>query len=321
MCMCSHTSPSEAPDNTFCETGLHAKHARVCVAARAVDTVTKVPDIVVWSTLPTVAPRDGPSSIRFEHVTVCAADRTVIDAPNAAVRAFGPIGLFFKDGKAEVRSGHDDADRSTVDHPLSALHASARNDRVVACGHEDDVVAVARTKARVDVRWLQLMRDSSEMLLCHCFSEAGCTCTCPGIRRPEIHDASAALLRHLDQLEKPALGTLVMLYVLACARVFAPKEALKDGCGHVWHKSTAKAVSMAFLLLGNCKARWQDPHNTCGQRYMSVLAALPSAVLGAMSEPFVAEQWEVAMAAASTRQGSGVTTAEVRSYMLGGHRL
>lgn len=290
-----------------------------CAAAQAVSLLKDVPNIVAWSLLPDVAQQGASPEIQFPTVTVCAAQRNVEGAPSADIRLFGPHGIRFNEGSvtrptALVRFGHDDVGLTRRAAPATALHVSVRSNTLVACGHRQGVITVADDSTRVDIRWLQLLRDSGEMLLCHSFVMTGCMCPRHGLRRPEIHNSSAQMLCERGVLHAPTLSALLMLYVLAGARVLAPKQVQRGKSKKLWHTSVAEAVSLAVGLRGNCMDRWGGQSDTCSESYMSILAALPSAILGQMREPFEPETWDKAMEAARTRQGSSRRLDNVRSH-------
>lgn len=300
-----------------------------------------MPDIPAWATLADVVPEDS-DELRLPTLTVRGPQHDVEGVPTSDLRLFGPRGLLFQreapdpeantqQGGAQaghtptvgrqsrrtetaaevkkkvmirVRSGHDDVRSGSK---LSALHLSVPCGEVVACGLTGKLPTYVGDSdiEHVDVRWLQLLRDSGEMLLCHSFTMPGCTCLRHKMRRPDIHDSSARVLRELGVLHALSLSAVLMMYVLACAHVFAPRETRrgkKDS--KLWHVCVAKAVGMAVELRSKCRARWGGHNEVCAERFMSILAALPSAILGELREPFEPETWATAMEAARTRQGS-----------------
>lgn len=289
-----------------------------CVAARAVDLLKRVPEVKDWVSLLKVLP-EGRDELPFPQATVCAAKRNVRGAPSSGIRLFGPRGLLFESerGKqvARIRSGHDDVDAHAG---FAAQHLSVNSGYIVVCGLTPNLTSYLGNVEFVDIRWLQLLHDVGEMLLCHRFEVTGCTCPRHVRRRPEIHESSAQLLMELQALQVPTLSALLMLYVIACTHALAPRERRRGRVTNLWHTAVAKAVSMAVGLRFHCMDRWGAASGTCAALYMSVLAALPSAILAKMGAPFEPDAWEEAMGAARTRQGSSTCLDEVRSDLCRG---
>lgn len=124
---------------------------------------------------------------------------------------------------------------------------------------------------RVDVRFLQLMRDVSHLLHAGAFEG----------RQPEarvnVHAATVVLLNHLGFTAAVPLGVLLVLYVWAFATVQHPVFRKKRGsASKPWHAAVASGLGEAWTRLQLCD--WHEDVDLSAMS-LSVLAALPRSLL------------------------------------------
>lgn len=270
------------------------------------DLVGRLPDIGRWSLLDNVVDEDAPD-VAIGAITVTGSrrhGRGIRNKPTPLLSDFGPVGLVSKmirgTALTMIRIGHDERRASSADAPQAAppsLAIAVATDAINVRGCSREITVDAPSARKVDIRWMQLCRDAGEMLVCHAFCQGSCTCSRAIRRTPVIHNSSAQLMRKLGVLEAPALGTLLMMFVVGCARSLVPAE-VRQGTSRACHASVARATCYGFRVLHNSSCRWGESRDACAAAYMSTLAALPRAVLTYLGEPYQPADWAAAMDAA-----------------------
>lgn len=288
-----------------------------CAASAALAVIARLPNGDTWATAWTPASSDRIMAQRLQRFSVVlpAQHGTRLDAERAAVAVmnFGPIGLHSKDaakGQPTKARRMEVSIASDSGHPVTLsvfapflMHVGVFKGQPTK---PDDPVG------KVDVAYLQLARDAGELLFWRCFDDAPLSVA---RKLPQIHVMSAVLLERVGLLSAPSLPGLLALFVWAAGHcAHAGMDRAKPRIHLPWHTAYARAVTQAWELLLCCEQHsWGGVVDGDRSMFLSVLAALPQALLLAAGEAFMPSMWDDRVLAARRRKGSQAMDPRVRS--------
>lgn len=169
---------------------------------------------------------------------------------------------------------------------------------------------------KVDIRYLQLVRDAGELLIARAFDPDAHDCL-----RVTVHVTTMQLLKQLQQLPRPTLPALLTLFVWGIAHCIkavhesSTDSKIADLSKLMWHHSYAEGLSLSWKLVQVAAATtWVNSDNDVGTA-LSVLACIPRAALIG-SEQFDKTSWATILERSRTRQGHRAPLDEVRAVKI-----
>lgn len=262
-------------------------------ASECVAFTRKVPSIEAWARLDTVgveervlAEKEVSKQWRPQTARVAKFTLNVVDR-------FGGVGVYHSKPKtgAAVGAGGGSVRVVLSEHPYKSVKIPAQRVQHACYGH---TVTVPYEADRVDVRCMQLLRDTARLLQAGAFDA----------RIPSapvgVHPATVVMLRHLGFRETVPLGILVLLHVWAAANMVQYVMSVRHGEGALpWHAAVATGVGYAWAVFQMCPWRAGAGESAT---FMSVLAALPRALLMRLESAFDARKWDTYMKADGCRE-------------------
>lgn len=304
----------------------------LCAASMALALVDSMPDLPRWKDIDNVRAREK-ELLAEESDTghgLFVASKELDDGELAkkalqCVREFGPRGITTKAPKNKPRPNPSPARRADPTTRLQVriartgvCHASNRVEvpAPFTLSMSETAIAYARLseegnyfpeKSKADIRFLQLVRDSGELLV----SQAWRRSDDSGFVKPSVHLATAVLLRGigLAEVQPPAdtrrcMAQLLALFVWALTEcMHADIVSRTPKYVKPRHKACAQAVARAWEFLFFCRRHGWPDDAAVEAVYMSVLACLPRALLDA-DEPFDAEEFATCLQAVKIRPRS-----------------
>lgn len=284
-----------------------------CAASMALALVESLPSVSQWMHIDRPSDREVVLTVEESgegHGLFVASDELddgeIVKKAIACVRKFGPRGITTKAPKNKDR-------RKMASHMRPADADTRLQVRIARSGvrHGGDRIAVAAPftvsmvepaigyarftsegkypeegsarQPRADIRFLQLVRDTGELLVSQAWRRTNDT----GFVKPHIHLATAVLLRRIGLADPQpptdairCMAQMLVLFVWALERCMHADIVSRSSANAMpRHKACALAVARAWELFFFCRRHGWADNAGVEEAYMSVLACLPRALL------------------------------------------